>query len=80
MERLGEGSFAVVKRALWMPKTGRKLDVAVKILRDSTPEIIEDLQREVTNMQKLKHPNLIQLYGIVFSNPAMMVDLFLLFF
>ncbi|CAG9530327.1 unnamed protein product [Cercopithifilaria johnstoni] len=73
MERLGEGSFAVVKRALWTPKTGRKLDVAAKILRDSTPEIIEDLQREVTNMQKLKHPNLIQLYGIVFSNPAMMV-------
>ncbi|VDK80868.1 unnamed protein product [Litomosoides sigmodontis] len=73
MERLGEGSFAVVKRAMWTPKTGRKLDVAAKILRDSTPEIIEDLQREVTNMQQLKHPNLIQLYGIVFSNPAMMV-------
>ncbi|KAK6111795.1 Protein tyrosine kinase family protein [Brugia pahangi] len=73
MERLGEGSFAVVKRAVWTPKTGRKLDVAAKILRDSTPEIIEDLQREVTNMQKLKHPNLIQLYGIVFSNPAMMI-------
>uniref|UniRef100_A0A915PE56 non-specific protein-tyrosine kinase n=1 Tax=Setaria digitata TaxID=48799 RepID=A0A915PE56_9BILA len=73
MERLGEGSFAVVKRAVWTPKTGRKLDVAVKILRDSTPEIIEDLQREVTNMQKLQHPNLIQLYGIIFSNPAMMI-------
>uniref|UniRef100_A0AAF5PJM2 non-specific protein-tyrosine kinase n=1 Tax=Wuchereria bancrofti TaxID=6293 RepID=A0AAF5PJM2_WUCBA len=73
MERLGEGSFAVVKRAVWTPKTGRKLDVAAKILRDSTPEIIEDLQREVTNMQKLKHRNLIQLYGIVFSNPAMMI-------
>ncbi|VBB29935.1 unnamed protein product, partial [Acanthocheilonema viteae] len=73
MERLGEGSFAVVKRAVWTPKMARKLDVAAKILRDSTPEIIEDLQREVTNMQKLKHPNLIQLYGIVFSNPAMMV-------
>ncbi|MCP9257256.1 Activated CDC42 kinase 1 [Dirofilaria immitis] len=73
MERLGEGSFAIVKRALWKPRADRKLDVAVKILRDSTPEIIEDLQREVTNMQKLKHPNLIQLYGIVFSNPAMMV-------
>ncbi|EFO16086.1 hypothetical protein LOAG_12423 [Loa loa] len=67
MERLGEGSFAVVKRAVWTPKIGQKLDVAVKILRDSTPEIIEDLQREVTNMQKLKHLNLIQLYGIVFQ-------------
>lgn len=74
MERLGEGSFAVVKRAVWTSKTRRKLDVAAKILRDSTPEIIEDLQREVTNMQKLKHPNLIEFYGIVFSNPAMMVN------
>lgn len=76
MERLGEGSFAVVKRAIWAPKTGQKLEVAVKILRESTPEIMEDLQREVNNMQKLQHPNLIQLYGIVFANPAMMVSLF----
>ncbi|VDM95045.1 unnamed protein product [Thelazia callipaeda] len=72
-ERLGEGSFAVVNRAIWTPQTGNKLDVAVKILRHSTTEIIEDLQREVRNMQKLQHPNLIQLYGIVFTNPAMMV-------
>ncbi|VDK53348.1 unnamed protein product [Gongylonema pulchrum] len=73
MERLGEGSFAVVKRATWTTKTGQKLDVAVKILRESTPEMIEDLQREVNNMQKLQHPNLIQLFGIVFSSSGMMV-------
>ncbi|VDM28504.1 unnamed protein product [Toxocara canis] len=73
MERLGEGSFAVVKRAIWTRAEGKKTDVAVKILRDATPEVIEDLQLEVNNMQKLQHPNLIRLYGIVFSNPAMMV-------
>lgn len=72
-ERLGEGSFAVVKRALWKRADGVKLDVAVKILRDPTKEIMEDLQQEVNNMQRLQHPNLIRLYGIVFSNPSMMV-------
>lgn len=75
MEKLGEGSFAVVKRAIWTPKEGQKLDVAAKILRNSTAEIIEDLQQEVNNMQKLRHPNLILLHGIVFSNPAIMVSM-----
>uniref|UniRef100_A0A0M3J813 Protein kinase domain-containing protein n=2 Tax=Anisakis simplex TaxID=6269 RepID=A0A0M3J813_ANISI len=73
MERLGEGSFAIVKRAIWTRSDGTKVDVAVKILRDATAEVIEDLQTEVNNMQKLQHPYLIRLYGIVFSNPAMMV-------
>uniref|UniRef100_A0A915BWW5 non-specific protein-tyrosine kinase n=2 Tax=Parascaris univalens TaxID=6257 RepID=A0A915BWW5_PARUN len=73
MERLGEGSFAIVKRAIWTRADSGRTDVAVKILRDATPEVIEDLQHEVNNMQKLQHPNLIRLYGIVFSNPAMMV-------
>lgn len=74
MERLGEGSFAVVKRGIWSSKAGGKVDVAVKILRNSTQEIIEDLQVEVNNMRKLQHPNLIKLYGIVLANPAMMVN------
>lgn len=73
MERIGEGSFAVVKRGIWMRPDGQKIDVAVKVLRESSSEIIDDLQQEVNNMQKLQHPNLIRLYGIVFSNPAMMV-------
>jgi activated CDC42 kinase 1 len=73
MERLGEGSFAVVKRAIWTDSAGQKIDVAVKILRDSTPAVIEDLQLEVNNMRRLQHPNLVRLHGIVFANPAMMV-------
>uniref|UniRef100_A0A158R452 non-specific protein-tyrosine kinase n=1 Tax=Syphacia muris TaxID=451379 RepID=A0A158R452_9BILA len=72
-EKLGEGSFAIVKRALWKRADGVKIDVAVKILREPSAEIMEDLQQEVNNMQRLQHPNLIRLYGIVFSNPAMMV-------
>ncbi|TKR81498.1 hypothetical protein L596_015360 [Steinernema carpocapsae] len=72
MERLGEGTFATVKRAIW--NTGaRKVDVAVKILKDVSADVMEDLLLEVSNMQKLQHPNLIKLYGIVFARPTMMV-------
>ncbi|GMT03938.1 hypothetical protein PENTCL1PPCAC_26112 [Pristionchus entomophagus] len=72
MERLGEGSFAVVKRAYWTKPNGQKLDVAVKILRDASPLVVEELQAEAANLRRLQHPNLIQLYGVV-EQPAMMV-------
>lgn len=52
---------------------GRKTDVAVKLLRDSSPTVAEELQLEVNNMHKLRHPNLIRLHGLVFANPIMMV-------
>lgn len=44
MEPLGEGTFAVVKRAIWCREDGRKVDVAVKILRDMSPLVMEDLK------------------------------------
>ncbi|KAK0406437.1 hypothetical protein QR680_018570 [Steinernema hermaphroditum] len=72
MERLGEGTFATVKRAIWSCGQ-RKVDVAVKILKDVSADVMEDLLLEVSNMQKLQHPNLIKLYGIVFARPTMMV-------
>eukprot|EP00080_Pristionchus_pacificus_P016816 PDM76836.1 protein kinase [Pristionchus pacificus] len=72
MERLGEGSFAVVKRAFWTRPNGQKLDVAVKILRDASPLVMEEMQAEAANLRRLQHPNLIQLYGVV-EQPAMMV-------
>ncbi|KIH59143.1 hypothetical protein ANCDUO_10638 [Ancylostoma duodenale] len=72
METIGEGTFSVVKRALWYHPSGVKLDVAVKILRDISPSLIEDLQVEASHLLKLQHSNLIRMYGIV-QQPAMMV-------
>ncbi|VDN58447.1 unnamed protein product [Dracunculus medinensis] len=72
-ERLGEGSFAIVRRGVWKRSDDRKIDVAVKILRESSTEVIRDLELEIHNMQKLQHPNLVRLYGIIFAIPAMMV-------
>ncbi|CAD6189072.1 unnamed protein product [Caenorhabditis auriculariae] len=71
-EQLGEGTFAVVKRGTWTYPGGRKLDVAVKILRDISPTVLEDLKVEASHLLKLQHPYLIRLYGIV-QRPSMMI-------
>ncbi|RCN47014.1 hypothetical protein ANCCAN_06945, partial [Ancylostoma caninum] len=65
METIGEGTFSVVKRALWYHPSGVKKDVAVKILRDISPSLVEDLQVEASHLLKLQHSNLIRMYGIV---------------
>lgn len=74
LDKLGDGSFGVVKRAQWTtPSSGVKY-VAVKILKqDVIVRALEDFAKEVNSMHHLKHPNLIKLYGIVLSNPMMMV-------
>ena len=72
-DKIGEGSFAVVKRAVWTQGDGRKVPVAVKLLRETANGYADELQREINNMQRLKHPNLIRLYGIVLTQPVSMV-------
>ncbi|KAE9555559.1 hypothetical protein FO519_001230 [Halicephalobus sp. NKZ332] len=73
MEGLGEGTFAVVKRALWQKSPTEKMDVAVKIIREVNEEVKKDLQAEINTMSKLRHPNLIQFYGVVLGDPMLMV-------
>lgn len=65
MERLGEGTFAVVKRAIWTRSDGQRVECAVKIMHEMSEMAREDLQKEIATMQSLRHPNLVQLYGIV---------------
>ena len=72
MEGLGEGTFAIVKRAIWQKSPTEKVDVAVKIIRESSEEVKKDLQAEINTMSKLRHPNLIQFYGVVLD-PMLMV-------
>jgi hypothetical protein len=72
--KLGDGSFGVVKRGEWSSPTGSLL-VAVKVLKaDSlSPHVYEDFFKEVQSMHMLDHPNLIRLFGVVLSQPMMMV-------
>ncbi|KAL1449348.1 hypothetical protein MTO96_028133 [Rhipicephalus appendiculatus] len=74
--KLGDGSFGVVVRGEWDAPDGRSIPVAVKILKEdalSQPGAFEDFMKEVNAMQQLRHPNLVQLFGVVLSAPLMMV-------
>ncbi|KAL3269984.1 hypothetical protein HHI36_009040 [Cryptolaemus montrouzieri] len=74
--KLGDGSFGVVRRGEWNSPNGKSLQVAVKILKAdalSHPGVFEDFIKEVQAMHVLNHKNLIRLYGVVLSQPMMMV-------
>ncbi|XP_071346586.1 tyrosine kinase, non-receptor, 2b isoform X2 [Trachinotus anak] len=74
-EKLGDGSFGVVKRGEWLTPAG-KLHVAVKCLKTdvlSQPDALEDFICEVNAMHSLDHQNLIRLYGVVLTHPMKMV-------
>ncbi|KAK6477986.1 activated CDC42 kinase 1-like [Huso huso] len=58
-EKLGNGSFGVVKRGEWRTPSGRVT--------------LTDFLQEVTTMQTLDHPNLIRLHGVVLTQPLKMV-------
>uniref|UniRef100_A0A3P8T668 Tyrosine kinase, non-receptor, 1 n=1 Tax=Amphiprion percula TaxID=161767 RepID=A0A3P8T668_AMPPE len=75
-EKLGSGSFGVVKKGEWHTPTGRVLPVAVKSLRSSMSrqtDTLTDFLQEVTTMQSLDHINIIRLYGVVLTQPLKMV-------
>ncbi|XP_066475599.1 activated CDC42 kinase 1 isoform X2 [Tiliqua scincoides] len=75
-EKLGDGSFGVVRRGEWCAPNSKTLNVAVKCLKTdvlSQPEALDDFIREVNAMHSLDHVNLIRLYGVVLSNPMKMV-------
>ncbi|XP_058043780.1 activated CDC42 kinase 1 isoform X3 [Ahaetulla prasina] len=76
LEKLGDGSFGVVRRGEWCAPLGKVLNVAVKCLKTDVlnqPEALDDFIREVNAMHSLDHVNLIRLYGVVLSNPMKMV-------
>ncbi|KAI5610244.1 activated CDC42 kinase 1-like isoform X3, partial [Silurus asotus] len=76
LEKLGDGSFGVVKRGEWQAPSGRVLNVAVKCLKtdllDQT-EGLDDFIQEVNAMHSLNHQNLIRLYGVILTHPMKMV-------
>lgn len=74
--KLGDGSFGVVRKGEWTTPAGRLMPVAVKVLKQdalSQPGVFEDFVKEVQAMHQLDHPQLIRLYGVVLTQPMMMV-------
>ncbi|XP_067898500.1 tyrosine kinase, non-receptor, 2b isoform X4 [Heterodontus francisci] len=75
-EKLGDGSFGVVKRGEWQSPSGKIMNVAVKCLKTDVlnqPDALDDFIREVNAMHSLDHLNLIRLYGVVLTHPMKMV-------
>ncbi|XP_077592135.1 activated CDC42 kinase 1 [Stigmatopora nigra] len=74
-ERLGDGTFGVVRRGEWSAPSGRVLSVAVKCLKAGVLDSdgLDDFIREVNAMHSLSHQNLIRLYGVVLTQPMKMV-------
>ncbi|KAM7369675.1 hypothetical protein PAMP_010979 [Pampus punctatissimus] len=74
-ERLGDGTFGVVRRGEWTGPNGRVLSVAVKCLKAGVLDSdgLDDFIREVNAMHSLSHQNLLRLYGIVLTQPMKMV-------
>jgi len=74
--KLGDGSFGIVCKGQWSTPSGKILPVAAKVLKQNTltqPGAFEDFVKECTAMHALDHENLIRLYGIVLSQPMMMI-------
>jgi WD40 repeat protein/DNA-binding SARP family transcriptional activator len=62
LERVGEGSFGVVHRAL-QPQVGR--EVAIKVIRPALaddPEFIRRFEAEAQLVARLEHPRIVPLY------------------
>lgn len=75
-QKLGDGSFGVVRKGEWTTPNNHVVPVAVKVLKADNltqPGIIEDFFREVQAMHALTHQNLVRLHGVVLSQPMMMV-------
>ena len=64
-DKLGEGAFGSVRLGI-NKQTGEK--VAIKILEKNKLSRYQDkirLEREIDILKKLKHPNIVQLYGVI---------------
>lgn len=78
LNKIGEGSFGRVYKAQW-----NYIDVAVKFIGSEEVDVtsstlvrnLEELEKEVSIMTKLRHPNIVLLLGVVMSpRPAIVQE------
>lgn len=76
-EELGGGSYGVVYKAKWNGKFA-----AVKVLREDMfwchPKAVEDFKRECEFVRVLKHPNIVEMFEVLFPenrSPVLIMEL-----
>ena len=64
--QLGNGQFGTVFKGVWYSSNGKKIDVAVKTLKEGSGEQdrVKFLQ-EAAIMGQFRHPNVVTMYGVV---------------
>ena len=64
---LGEGHYGTVRKGIWKEQSGFTFEVAVKTLKGGDEEDKVKFLQEAAIMAQFKHPNVINLYGVVSS-------------
>ncbi|KAL4236331.1 hypothetical protein ACF0H5_004718 [Mactra antiquata] len=67
--RIGEGNFSSVYKATWTDKNEKSMDVALKVFKKkiSGANLLGQLE-EVDCLRKLRHKNIVELYGVCYSS------------
>lgn len=71
-EIVGEGSFAVVRRAFLR---GSSTDVAIKTIRSDDEEVLQQAQNEFELVSRLEHPNIMPVIEFIMDRDAARADL-----
>uniref|UniRef100_A0A914DQX4 non-specific protein-tyrosine kinase n=1 Tax=Acrobeloides nanus TaxID=290746 RepID=A0A914DQX4_9BILA len=66
---IGQGFYGVVIQATWRHPEDGEIECAVKILKQTPDKLL----KEIVNLQKLSHENIVQLYGVCLEEPLHMV-------
>ena len=75
--QIGSGEFGSVHKGEWViSEGGKKIEVAVKTLKEGADEIdkIKFLQ-EAAIMGQFSHPNIVKLYGVVTEGESVITNL-----
>ncbi|XP_032595482.1 mitogen-activated protein kinase kinase kinase 7-like isoform X3 [Drosophila grimshawi] len=58
---LGSGSYGQVYKLYWKK---RNMNIAVKYFKGTDETVIKEFKKELKNLRRVKHPNIIKLYGV----------------